>query len=136
MVTDSLRHVTGVVDGSPVGNLCLILGGPDNPQARDRLPRGPEVNAFDVIPSHRNRGIGTALIADAERRARDLGHASTVLGVEVDNHAARRLYERLGYRAWEHGEMRDSYTWTDDDGHEREQEEVVIWMRKRVDVTA
>ena len=127
-------YLTAWLEGSPVGNLCLILGGPDNPQARDRLPPGPEINAFDVIPSHRNRGIGSALIGEAERRARDLGHESTVLGVEVNNHAARRLYERLGYREWPHGQMRDSYTWTDDAGHEHEQEEIVTWMEKRLGV--
>ncbi len=125
-------YLTAWLEGSPVGNLCLILGGPDNPQARDGLPAGPEINAFDVIPSHRDRGMGSALIAEAERRARDLGHAATVLGVEVNNHAAHRLYERLGYQDWPHGWMRGSYTWTDDSGREHEQEEVVVWMDKRL----
>lgn len=87
-----------------------------------------------MIPSHRDRGIGAKLISEAERQARDLGHVAIVLGVEVNNEAAHRLYERLGYREWPHGEMRDAYTWTDDAGQEHEQEEVVIWMEKRLDV--
>jgi len=122
------------LDGSPVGNLCLILSGPDNDEARERLAHGPEINAFDVVPAIRNRGIGSALIDAAERRARDLGHTATVLGVEVGNHAAHRLYERLGYRDWPYGETEESYTWTDDTGTEREQHETIIWMEKQLAV--
>ena len=118
------------LDEAPVGNLCLILAGPDNPQARAGLPTGPEINAFDVVGPVRNQGIGTALIAAAEQHARDLGHTATVLGVEVHNHAAHRLYRRLGYRDWSRGEMRDSYTWTDDAGVAHEHEEIVLWLSK------
>jgi GNAT superfamily N-acetyltransferase len=122
------------LDDAPVGNLCLILDGPDNIHARDGLVAGPEINAFDVVPQLRNRGIGSRLIAAAEHLARDLGHTATVLGVEVDNHSAHRLYRRLGYRDWPHGETRDSYTWTDDGGIEHVQEESVVWMEKRFTV--
>lgn len=120
------------LDGAPVGNLCLILGGPESAEAREGLPVGPEINAFDVIPALRNQGIGSSLITTAERRARDLGHTATVLGVEVNNDAAHRLYERLGYQDWPHGQTCDSYIWTDDAGNEHEQEETVVWMQKRL----
>ena len=56
-----------------------------------------------------------------------------MLGVEIGNRAAHRLYERLGYRDWAHGPIRDSYTWTDDAGLEHEQEELVLWMEKRLE---
>jgi ribosomal protein S18 acetylase RimI-like enzyme/predicted kinase len=42
-------------------------------------------------------GIGSRLIAEAERRIRRRGLSRSVLGVEDDNARARALYERLGY---------------------------------------
>jgi len=132
-IAGEVTYLIAWLNGSPVGNLCLILNGPDSLQAREGLPAGPEINAFDVVPALRNQGVGSALIIAAELRARDLGHTAVVLGVEVNNHAAHRLYGRLGYQDWPHGEMRDSYTWTDDTGIEHEQEENVIWMEKRLE---
>ena len=119
------------LEGSPIGNLCLILAGPDNDEVASKLVAGPEINAFDVYPDWRDRGVGSALIAAAERMARERGDLGVVLGVEVSNDAARRLYERLGYRDWGRGESHDSYTWLDDNGDEHLQEEVAIWMEKR-----
>ena len=129
-VAGELRYLIAWLDGAPVGNLALILDGPAHPQARAGLPAGPELNGFDVHLELRNRGIGTRLVAAAEQLARELGHTSTVIGVEVGNRAAHRLYERLGYRDWPHGPMQDSYTWTDDGGVEHEQFETVVWMAK------
>jgi len=51
-----------------------------------------------VVPAHRRRGIATALTAAAEREAAAQGHARISLGHSIANDAARRLYERLGYR--------------------------------------
>jgi len=42
-------------------------------------------------------GIGTVLVAEAERRIRARGRQHAELGVEHDNPRARALYERLGY---------------------------------------
>ena len=125
-------YLTAWLAGAPVGNLCVILAGPASAEARAGLPAGPEMNAFDVVPSLRSRGIGSALLAEAERLARELGHESAVIGVEKSNDAAHRLYERLGYRDWSGGVVRDSYTWTDEDGVEQVQEEDVLWMHKRL----
>jgi ribosomal protein S18 acetylase RimI-like enzyme len=46
----------------------------------------------------RGLGIGSRLIAVAERRMRERGVHTAELGVEDDNPRARALYERLGYR--------------------------------------
>jgi [ribosomal protein S18]-alanine N-acetyltransferase len=53
--------------------------------------------SIGVHPDHRNCGLGTAMLRDALRRARD-SHARA-LSLEVDraNTAARRLYVREGF---------------------------------------
>ena len=79
------------VDGEPAGRLYVH--------------RGPsDIRIMDValVPAYRGRGIGTTLlrglIAEAEGSGRKLS-----IHVEMNNRA-RRLYERLGFRAaGEHG---------------------------------
>jgi ribosomal protein S18 acetylase RimI-like enzyme len=55
------------------------------------------VVAAAVTPELQRRGIGTALMAEAETRACRRGRLAMVVGVEDANPGARRLYERLGY---------------------------------------
>jgi ribosomal protein S18 acetylase RimI-like enzyme len=50
-----------------------------------------------VAPAHRAQGHGRALLRAAEDRARAASNAMVLL-VTVDNLAARRFYERAGYR--------------------------------------
>jgi GNAT superfamily N-acetyltransferase len=52
---------------------------------------------FIVVKEHRDRGIGTAIMASAEAMARERGLRRMTIGVGVENDGARRLYERLGY---------------------------------------
>jgi len=58
----------------------------------------PEIQDVFVVPAYRRRGIATALTPAAEREAAAQGHARISLGHSIANDAARRLYERLGYR--------------------------------------
>jgi GNAT superfamily N-acetyltransferase len=64
----------------------------------------PEVQNLFVADSHRRRGVATSLSAAVEDLARSRGHARVALDVDVENAAARALYEKLGYRA--HGAPR------------------------------
>jgi ribosomal protein S18 acetylase RimI-like enzyme len=50
-----------------------------------------------VYPELRGRGIGRALLLNAEERARGSGTSAIVLDVETDNPSAIRLYTGLGY---------------------------------------
>jgi GNAT superfamily N-acetyltransferase len=59
----------------------------------------PEVQDVFVVDGRRRDGVATALMAHAERLAAGRGHVRISIGHSVDNEAARRLYERLGYRA-------------------------------------
>jgi ribosomal protein S18 acetylase RimI-like enzyme len=51
-----------------------------------------------VLPPHRGRGIGEILVRAFTAEMTRRGVPRLVLGVRDDNHTARRLYERLGWR--------------------------------------
>jgi GNAT superfamily N-acetyltransferase len=50
-----------------------------------------------VVPEFRGRGIGRALLAEAERLAVDRGLCKLTLEVQETNTPARTLYERFGF---------------------------------------
>jgi ribosomal protein S18 acetylase RimI-like enzyme len=51
-----------------------------------------------VAPAARGRGVGDALVADIVGYASDVGADGVDLDVAEENQAARRLYERHGFR--------------------------------------
>ena len=53
---------------------------------------------ISVLPAHRGRGAGRALLRAGEEHARKLGARRIVLDVEEHNEGARSFYERLDYR--------------------------------------
>ena len=55
------------------------------------------VDALATDPAHRRRGVATALLADAERLARDAGLKGLALDTGIEHRAARVLYERYGF---------------------------------------
>ncbi len=79
---------------------------------RDKLGVFPEINALDAWPT--GTGVGSLLIAAAEDIARERGFDRIGIAVLVDNTAARRLYERLGYEYW--GEVLDEWGHLDESG--------------------
>ncbi len=56
-----------------------------------------EVDQVYVAPSGRGTGAAADLLAEAERRIRDAGHASAWLAVVGGNSRARAFYERQGW---------------------------------------
>lgn len=87
------------VDGDVVGLVRVQalerLEVPDVPALAPR--RYAMVQELVVAQSHQRRGIGTRLMSEAERWARDRGLTQVELGVYEFNEAALRLYRRLGY---------------------------------------
>lgn len=74
-----------------------------------------ELVNLSVRAPARGRGVGTALVAAAERL---VGSGSVSIGVGVDSPRARALYERLGYRGT--GELTTTtYEYVDDAGIRR-----------------
>ena len=88
------RHVLIALeeDGQPVGVAVCFTG-------FSTFKSKPVLNIHDlaVCPSRRGKGIGSALLASVETRARDLGCCKVTLEVIATNEGARRLYERSGF---------------------------------------
>jgi ribosomal protein S18 acetylase RimI-like enzyme len=63
----------------------------------------PLVNVHDVVvlASHRGRGIAARMFAEVETIARERGACKLTLEVLEGNAAARALYERLGFAAYQ-----------------------------------
>ena len=55
------------------------------------------VDALGTALRYRRRGVARALLAAVEDRARSVGLGRVSLETEVDNHAARSLYESCGF---------------------------------------
>lgn len=89
----------------PVGAVYLWLDRAEERDIRRHLPGVPLLTHLEVASEFRNQGVGSNLIAEAERRILELGCDRIALAVEVRNWEAERLYKRLGFRDWTHGEV-------------------------------
>ena len=74
--------------GLLVGSLVLLL--------RSGADYG-RIYSVVVAPIARGQGLGTRLVATAERHTRAAGRSRLRLEVRVDNQPARSLYEQRGY---------------------------------------
>lgn len=81
-----------------------------------------------VAPALRGGGVGSALLAEAERVAAEAGADAIELGVGFDNDRARALYERLGYA--EAGTVVDEWVDVQADGRAVEVRETCCLLRK------
>jgi len=64
--------------------------------AVERYPTHIQLTQIFILPSHQNRGIGTSLIRELAREARESGKPLRLL--VLSGNPARRLYEREGFR--------------------------------------
>jgi ribosomal protein S18 acetylase RimI-like enzyme len=81
-------------DGEPVGYAMVELRGPEETWATgDRVA---ELETLAVLPGHRGRGIGSALVERMHDELRRLGVSHFVVSVIASNADAVRFYERLG----------------------------------------
>jgi GNAT superfamily N-acetyltransferase len=92
------EHPTALVllalaDSGPIGVAVCFIG-------FSTFEARPLVNVHDlaVLPQHRGQGVGRALLAGVEQRARARGCCKLTLEVQDDNEPARRLYARFGFR--------------------------------------
>jgi GNAT superfamily N-acetyltransferase len=104
----------------------------DAPSAQQYLVECSELNGITVLPEHQSQGIGTRLIAAAERMARERGSREMCVGVDIENTRARSLYERLGYRDWGHGVVEAYWLLPDQDGTRHAEQ--AMYLRKKLGI--
>lgn len=83
-------------DGAVAGHLFMTFE-QDAPYVREALRPFAQVTELFVRPEARRLGIGTALIAEAERLARARGMERLMIGVLAGNDLTEALYRRLGF---------------------------------------
>lgn len=85
----------GVLDGRVVGIAVCVW-------SYSTFAGRPSVNLhdFSVLPEAQGKGVGTAILEELERRARDRGCAKMTLEVHDSNKDAKRLYARVGFEGW------------------------------------
>ncbi|EOD67559.1 N-acetyltransferase GCN5 [Amycolatopsis vancoresmycina DSM 44592] len=89
----------------PAGDVYLWLERAEEEAIRWHLPGVALLTHLEVVGDLRNRGLGSALIHAVERYLVEEGHERVALAVRTDNVGAARLYRRLGYWDWGHGEV-------------------------------
>lgn len=77
--------------GVVVGHLWVVL------ERRPGAGGGAWINSIEIMPEHRGKGYGRALLAIAERETARHGIGAIGLNVFGWNAVARRLYETAGY---------------------------------------
>jgi GNAT superfamily N-acetyltransferase len=70
----------------------MVLGRTDEASGEEFL-----VSHLAVRPEFRRQGIGMQLLQIAEEQAREQKFSRLVLEVEIDNHKAKKLYEKFGF---------------------------------------
>jgi ribosomal protein S18 acetylase RimI-like enzyme len=86
-----------VVGVAVVGFVCVLANvprsDPDDSDASHAF-----IGEVSVLPSHRGKGVGEALVEHATRHCEERGASNVRLMVLAENSGARRLYQRLGFR--------------------------------------
>lgn len=91
--------VAAFADDVPLGYLFLSIDATleIDPLGRTLQFEGAYVRRVFVAPDHRNRGVATAMLTAACRRAAELGAKRATALVALDNTPSRRLFERCGF---------------------------------------
>ncbi|GAB3411337.1 GNAT family N-acetyltransferase [Flindersiella endophytica] len=123
-------YLLGWLEARLAGSGAVLWQGCTDPAVRAAFPDCPEIYGLHVEPRLRGRGIGTALVREAEARAERRGFRRVGISVDLDNSRAARLYERLGYHAAM--EYRGAWHYLDDQGAQHVTDEPAIFLLKHL----
>lgn len=96
-----------VEKGQFIGTVQLVFVRPDLRLEFADSRDSAYIQALEVNPQRRRKGVARGLMAALESAARASNFKRLTLMVETDNEPAIRLYEALGYSEFE----RSSWTW-------------------------
>ncbi|MEP7285743.1 MAG: GNAT family N-acetyltransferase [Chloroflexota bacterium] len=115
------------MNGWPIGQIFVQLESLD--ETLTHLGRRGYLYSLRVMDMFQNRGLGTALIHEAESILISRDYGSVSIATAKDNPGARRLYERLGYHVF----MEDSGRWhyVDHEGRTRQVIEP-CWVMEKI----
>lgn len=82
------------VNGFPIGQIFIQLGSAEELW----LPKHAYLYSLRVMDAFQRHGIGSALLREAEALLRERNYGSVSIAAAKENVAARRLYERHGFR--------------------------------------
>lgn len=125
---EAVLWIAGLPEHGIIGQLFVHLKS-DRVELADGRTRA-YIYGFRVRPQYRGRGVGTYLLQVAESDLVGRGFHITVLNVGRDNPAARRFYERNGYRVVSGDPGRWSYI--DEKGVRRDVHEPAWRMEKEL----
>jgi GNAT superfamily N-acetyltransferase len=91
------ERIVAEQNGSIIGSVLLYPPAADSYTSAAISTSYPEVRFLAVLPQVRGQGIGTALMKECERRAREVGAQAIGLHTMEVMQAAIRMYEHLGY---------------------------------------
>jgi ribosomal protein S18 acetylase RimI-like enzyme len=89
--------LVAVQGGEIVGSLTLELSERVNPHDDKLEAHRAHIRMLGVAPGHQRRGIGRALMVEAEARARAAGKTEITLHTTEPMTVARAMYAGLGY---------------------------------------
>ncbi|MZQ85339.1 GNAT family N-acetyltransferase [Paenibacillus sp. 5J-6] len=121
-------------NNAPVGHFLLRWSGPhvESVTKLVDISHSAFLEAGLTIDEYRRKGVATAIIKEAERLAKERKCTSIGLEVGISNAEAKRLYQKLGYIDWGHGEFLISWEYEDEYGNTGIETEVVIYMQKEL----
>lgn len=108
----------------PIGQVFILF---KKPMALGAEARG-YFYSFRVMEMFRGRGLGSALLHEAEHIIGERGYEWAVIAAAKENIGARRLYERLGYRIF--AEDTGNWSYVDHRGVRQEVHEP-CWMLEK-----
>jgi GNAT superfamily N-acetyltransferase len=122
-------------NNNPIGGFLVHWSGPkdDHVSKYFDISRCAMLEGGLTLDEYRRKGVATAVINEAERLAKEKGCTHIGLAVSSTNNPnAKRLYEKLGYIDWGHGEFTISWEFIESNGNKRIDSEIVIYMRKNL----